>query len=113
MCPGDTLCEVIIVGMIVALALAWLAFQIYTGMLVFGVERDVECFTDEAGSPVDVAKRFNNTLIVLFTSQICITVSIILLCVSLCKRLIFIFLMIVSILFFFGAGISIIATRIT
>ena len=43
---GDTLCEVIIVGMIAALALAWVAFSIYTGILIFGVERDVECFTD-------------------------------------------------------------------
>jgi len=110
---GDTLCEVIIVGMIAALALAWVAFSIYTGILIFGVERDVECFTDEAGTPVDVAKRFSNTLIVLFTSQLCITISIILLWVSLCKRLIFLYLMIASMLFFCGAGIGIIATRIT
>jgi hypothetical protein len=53
---------------IVAFALAWLAFPIYTGILIFSVEVDVECFADNAGNPVDVAKRFNNTLIILFSS---------------------------------------------
>jgi hypothetical protein len=55
---------------------------VYTGILLFGVEVDVKCFADNAGSLADVAKRFNNTLIILFSSQLCITVSLILLCVS-------------------------------
>jgi hypothetical protein len=72
----------VIILVLVAIGLAWLAFPVYTGILLFGVEVDVKCFADNAGSPADVAKRFNNTLIILLSSQLCITVSLILLCVS-------------------------------
>jgi hypothetical protein len=62
------LCDIMVMGLALAIALAWLAFSVYTGILLFGVEVNVECFTEDEGSPVDVAKRFNNTLIILFTS---------------------------------------------
>ena len=62
------LCDIMVMGLALAIALAWLAFSVYTGILLFGVEVNVECFTVDEGSPVDVAKRFNNTLIILFTS---------------------------------------------
>ena len=62
------ICDIVIIGVLVSIALAWLAFPIYTAILIFSVEVDVECFGVDAGNPVDVAKRFNNTLIILFSS---------------------------------------------
>ncbi len=58
----------IIMILLFSIALSWISFSVITGIYIFGVEVDVECFAIDSGSPVDVAKRFENTLIILFSS---------------------------------------------
>ena len=55
----------------ILIALAFLllvTFTISTGVFLFGVETNVLCFADDGGTIVDVAYRFNNTLIILFSA---------------------------------------------
>ncbi len=48
--------DIVILVMLIILFLAWLAFPIYTGILLFFVEVNVECFARDARGPVNVAE---------------------------------------------------------
>jgi hypothetical protein len=57
--------------------IAWLSFTVYNGIMLFITEVDVACVVaEQTGTVVDVAYRFNVLLILFFSAQIGIMVSI-------------------------------------
>ena len=73
------MCKQILTAFGILSGLAWLCFTVYTGIMLFGTEANIECIAEESGSLVNVAYRFNVVIILIFSSQIGIIVSILIL----------------------------------